>query len=175
MIEPLEGLAVAPPVDLVELERFDRLQRGFPAMYRRIFSDPKAPRTVIVVPSMSLDTQELAKIEGVLHYEERMLCLLMLLKLPRTEVIYVTSMPIDPSIVDYYLHLLPGVPAAHARSRLQMVACHDSSLTPLTQKILERPDVIESVRSAIKFPEAAHMTCFNSTSLERTLAVRLAR
>ena len=174
MIEPLEGLAVAPPVDLVELERFDRLQRGFPAMYRRIFSDPKAPRTVIVVPSMSLDTQELAKIEGVLHYEERMLCLLMLLKLPRTEVIYVTSMPIDPSIVDNYLHLLPGVPAAHARSRLQMVACHDSSLTPLTQKILERPDVIESVRSAIKFPEAAHMTCFNSTSLERTLAVRLA-
>ncbi len=174
MLEPVVDLSAPPAVDLLELERFDRLQRGFPAMYRRIFSDPKAPRTVIVVPSMSLDAHELAKISGVLHYEERMLCLLMLLKLPRTEVIYVTSTPIDPSIVDYYLHLLPGVPAGHARSRLEMVACHDPSLTPLTQKILDRPKVLESIRSAISFPDAAHMTCFNSTPLERTLAVRLA-
>ncbi|MDH3247782.1 MAG: peptide ligase PGM1-related protein [Acidimicrobiia bacterium] len=160
-------------LDLWELERFDRLQRSFPAMYRQVFSDPKAPRTVVVVPSMSLDTAELAKIDGVLHYEERMLCLLMLLKLPRTEVVYVTSRSVDPAIVDYYLHLLPGVPAAHARSRLKMVSCEDSSLTPLTQKVLDRRHVIEAIRTAISYPATAHMTCFNSTPLERTLAVRL--
>jgi hypothetical protein len=160
-------------LDLLELERFDRLQRSFPAMYRQVFSDPKAPRTIVVVPSMSLDTHELAKIEGVLHYEERMLCLLMLLKLPRTEVVYVTSRTVDPAIVDYYLHLLPGIPAAHARSRLKMITCEDSSLTPLTQKVLDRPWVVESIREAISFPGAAHMTCFNSTHLERSLAVRL--
>ena len=162
-----------PSLDLLEIERFDRLQQSFPAMYRQVFSDPKAPRTVVVVPSMSLDTAELAKIDGVLHYEERMLCLLMLLKLPRTEVVYVTSRKVDPAIVDYYLHLLPGVPAAHARGRLKMVSCEDSSLTPLTRKILDRPHVVETIRSAISYPATAHMTCFNSTHLERTLAVRL--
>jgi hypothetical protein len=169
----LPDVADSPAIDLLEIDQFDQLQREFPSMYRRIFSDPKAPRTVIVIPSMSLDTGELAKIQGVLHYEERMLCLLMLLKLPRTEVIYVTSKPVDPAIVDYYLHLLPGVPAAHARRRLVMVACHDDSLTPLTKKILDRPEALETIRSAISFPQAAHMTCFNSTGLERTLAVRL--
>ncbi len=174
VFDPLPLMDAPPSLDLLELERFDRLQRSFPAMYRQVFSDPKAPRTVVVVPSMSLDTAELAKIDGVLHYEERMLCLLMLLKLPRTEVVYVTSLGVDPAIVDYYLHLLPGVPAAHARSRLKMISCEDSSLTPLTQKILDRPHVIETIRSAISFPAVAHMTCFNSTHLERSLAVRLA-
>lgn len=163
----------SPGIDLLEIERFDRLQRSFPAMYRQVFSDPKAPRTVVVVPSMSLDEAELAKIDGVLHYEERMLCLLMLLKLPRTEVVYVTSREVDPAIVDYYLHLLPGVPSAHARSRLKMMSCEDSSLTPLTRKILDRPHLVEAIRAAISYPAAAHMTCFNSTPLERTLAVQL--
>ena len=86
--------------------------------FPEIFDDPKAPRTVLIVPSLSLDQEVMAKVSGVHHYEERMLCLLLLLRLPRTRVIYVTSTPIHEAIVDYYLHLLPGVPAQHARSRL---------------------------------------------------------
>lgn len=142
-------------------------------MYQRVFNDPLVPRTVVVVPSMSLDVTELAKIDGVLHYEERMLCLLMLLRMPRTDLIYVTSMPVDPAIVDYYLHLLPGVPSAHARARLTMLSLDDPSLTPLAAKILGRPEVLEKLRAAIHHPAAAHLTCFNSTPLERSLAVQL--
>jgi hypothetical protein len=41
---------------------------------------------VVVVPSLSLDAEELAKILGVHHYEERMLCILMLLRMPRTHM-----------------------------------------------------------------------------------------
>ena len=40
-------------------------------------------------------------------------------------------------ILDYYLNLLAGVPAAHARARLTMLCCHDASPRPLTQKIIE--------------------------------------
>ena len=173
MFESLPLMEGPPSVDLLELERFDRLQRSSPAMYRQVFSDPKAPRTVVVVPSMSLDIVELAKIDGVLHYEERMLCLLMLLKLPARR--WCTSR------VGRWIRrswtttstCFPGVPAAHARSRLKMVSCEDSSLTPLTQKILDRPHVVEMIRTAVSYPAAAHMTCFNSTHLERTLAVHL--
>ena len=157
-----------------EIEIFARLQAGFPEMYRRVFADPKLPRTVVVIPSLSLEQGELAKIAGVLHYEERLLCLLMLLRMPRTRIVYVTSTAIDLAVVDYYLHLLPGVPSAHARGRLTMLHVDDRSLRPLTAKILSRPDVIERIRSEVdRNPDATHMTCFSSTDLERTLAVRL--
>ncbi len=162
-----------PPGSPEELQAFDRLQQAFPEMYRRIFLDPQQPRTVVVVPSMSLDIRELAKIDGVLHYEERLLCLLMLLRMPRTQLVYVTSLPMDPTVIDYYLHLLPGIPAAHARDRLDLIHCDDPSLTPLSEKILARQEILDSLRRSIRHPAAAHLTCFNSTALERTLAVQL--
>ena len=87
------GMAPAPGSP-EELRVFERLQERLPGLYRRVFSDPREPRTVVVVPSLSLDPEELAKIDGVVHYEERLLCLLMLLRMPRTEILYVTSLPI---------------------------------------------------------------------------------
>ena len=48
-------------------------------------------------------------------YEERFLFLLLLLRQPRLRMVYITSMPIAPAIVEYYLALLPGVIPSHAR------------------------------------------------------------
>ena len=161
------------PGSAEELRRFARIQERLAPMFRRIFPYPRAPRTIVVVPSLSLDAEELEKISGVNHYEERMLCMLMLLRMPRTHLVFVTSQPIATPIVDYYLHLLPGVPLRHARGRLTLLSCYDASKLPLTQKVLERPRLMERIWSAIPDPEAAHITCFNSTPLERTLAVKL--
>jgi hypothetical protein len=145
-----------------------RLARAFQA-----FSDPAAPRTVLIVPSLSLDQEVLARITGVHHHEERMLCLLLLLRLPRTRVIYLSSRPIPEPIIDYYLHLLPGIPAQHARSRLTLLSCYDGSPVALTAKMLERPRLLQRIRETIPDPASAYMTCFNVTQLERTLAVEL--
>ena len=142
-------------------------------MFRNVFSDVLAPRTVVVLPSLSLDGEVLAKITGSNHYEERMLCLLLLLRMPRTRVIYLTSEPIDKSIVDYYLHLLPGIPSRHARERLTLMACHDGGSQPLSAKVLGRPRLLQRIWRAIGDPSSAHMSCFTVTPLERTLAVRL--
>jgi hypothetical protein len=117
--------------------------------------------------------QVMANVSGAHHYEERMLCLLLLLRMPRTQVIYVTSTPIPQTIIDYYLHLLPGIPGLHARRRLTLVSCDDASPVALTRKILERPRVLERLRQAIPDPASAHMTCFTVTELERKLALRL--
>jgi hypothetical protein len=133
----------------------------------------QVPRTIVVIPSLSLDAEELVKISGVHHYEERMLCLLMLLRMPRTRVVYVTSQPIAPTIIDYYLHLLPGIPTSHARQRLTTLSCHDASLVPLTRKILERPRLLQRIRDELAGCQYGHMTCFNATPLERTLALAL--
>lgn len=154
-------------------KQFAQLQQRLTPLVERIFPDHLAPRTVVVVPSLSFDADELAKIAGIHHYEERMLCLLMLLQLPRTHVIYLTSQPIHDTIIDYYLHLLPGIPGKHARRRLTLLDCHDSSTVPLTQKILQRPRLIQRIRECIPDRQAAHITCFNATSLERDLALAL--
>jgi hypothetical protein len=170
--------AAAPPILPVpgspeELRRFAELQRRLAPLFRRAFPDEQAPQTVVVIPSMSLPESELQKLTGASHYEERLLCILMLLRRPRTHLVYVTSQPLAPCIVDYYLHLLPGVPARHARERLTLLSCHDGSPVPLTRKILDRPRLRARIRGAIADPAAAHLTCFNPTALERTLAVQL--
>ena len=54
--------------------------------------------------------------------EERFLFFLLLLRQPRLRMVYVTSQPIDPRVVEYYLSLLPGVIPSHARARLSLVS-----------------------------------------------------
>jgi PGM1 C-terminal domain len=156
-----------------EKQLYRELQKEFLVQYEKVFPDKLAPRTVVIIPSLSLDMEILANVKGAVHYEERMLCLLMLLRMPRTRVIYVTSVPIADSIIDYYLHLLPGITGKHALKRLSMISCFDASVKPLTQKILDRPRVIEQIRELIPDRSSAHLTCFNITPLEKTLAVRL--
>ena len=154
-------------------EKFAKIQQRMAPLFAKVFPNPLAARTIVVVPSLTFDAQELEKISGIHYYEERMLCLLMLLQLPRTNLIFVTSQPIHDAIIDYYLHLLPGIPGYHARRRLTLLSCHDSSSISLTQKILQRPRLLARIRAAIPDPEVAHITCFNTTPLERALAVAL--
>lgn len=153
--------------------RFTKLQAAFAASYPALISDRNAARTVVIVPSLTLDQDVMDRVTGAHHYEERMLCLLLLLGLPRTNIVFVTSTPIAEPIIDYYLHLLPGIPAQHARRRLLLLSCHDASRAPLTAKVLARPRLVRRIVEAIPDPASAHMTCFTVTKLERELAVAL--
>ena len=155
-----------------EAEAWRALVARVPGLFRTL-SDERVPQTVVIVPSLSMDPRELVKIQGVHHYEERMLVNLMLLQQPRTKLVYVTSQMLHPIVVDYYLSMLPGVPTAHARDRLVMLDCNDASSRPLSEKILARPRLLGRIREEIAKSEHAHMVCFNSTPAERTLAVRL--
>jgi len=156
-----------------ENDIFSGIQEKFIDQFENAFPDKLAPKAVIIIPSLTLDQEILSKVKGVVHYEERLLCMLMLLRMPRTLVIYLSSTTIDPVIVDYYLHLLPGITGYHAMQRLTLLSCYDASPKSLTEKILERPRLIERIRQSIPSGYAAHMACFNVTSYERTLAVRL--
>jgi hypothetical protein len=102
-----------------------------------------------------------------------MLCMLMLLRMPETSVTFVTSEPVAPAIIDYYLHLLPGIPSHHSRRRLTLLSCYDGSMRALTSKILERPRLIQRIRDSMPDPALAHMTCYNATAAERSLALEL--
>src|SRR3954467_15372250 len=78
-----------------ERNTFNDIQNTFISQFEKIFPDKLAPRTVVILPSLTLDTEILSKVKGAIHYEERMLSLLMLLRMPLTRIIYITSMPIS--------------------------------------------------------------------------------
>jgi hypothetical protein len=82
------------------------------------------PNTSVVVPSLTLDQEELRKIAGAVYYEERLLFLLIRLRNPKARVVFVTSTPLHPLILEYYFELLAGIPASHARSRLTVLCAH---------------------------------------------------
>ena len=106
-------------------------------------------------------------------YEERFLFLLVLLRQPRLRMVYVTSMPIAPEIIEYYLALLPGVIPSHARARLSLVAVHDASPRSLSEKLLERPRLLGRIAAMIPNPERSHLVPYNTTELERDVALSL--
>ena len=93
----------------------------------------------MVVPSISLERTTASSGTVTQAMEERALFLLLLLRQPRLRMVYVTSLPVADSIVEYYLGLLAGVIPRHARQRLTMVSVGDAGPESLSAKLLARP------------------------------------
>jgi hypothetical protein len=124
------------------------------------------------VPSRTIDRWHEPPAEAQ-AYEERMLSGLFELRDPRVRIIYVSSLPIAPAIIDYYLSLLPRRRRRHARRRLSLIALGDASPRPLAQKLLERPDVLERMRREVPEGALAQLVTYNTAHAERDLALAL--
>ena len=175
-------ITTAPPPPLVRhklselsdaqrYEAYDRLQEAMPdvwAAMRRQLDD----ESVVVVPSVSLE-RTTASGTLVQAMEERALFLLLLLRQPRLQMIYVTSLPVTESVVDYYLGLLPGVIPSHARARLTLVSVGDAGPGSLSAKLLARPRLLREIRELIPNPDHSHLVPYNTTHLERDVALSL--
>jgi hypothetical protein len=150
---------------------FAALQAKLVPLWRSMQAMTADAQTIVCVPSLSVD----AGVSGVRQQalEERFLFLLLLLRQPRARLIYVTGQAIHPDVVDYYLDLLPGVFAGHARKRLFLVSPLDGSAMTLTEKLLARPALIAHIRSLIPDPSRAHLVPYATTEAERDLAIQL--
>ncbi|MEU4605790.1 peptide ligase PGM1-related protein [Kribbella sp. NPDC023972] len=153
--------------------RFDQLQERMAGVWeamRMNYDD----ESVVVVPSITLDKTQAAGTGTMMQaYEERFLFLLILLREPRLRMVYVTSMPIAPEIVEYYLALLPGVIPSHARARLSLIAVNDASPVALSEKLLARPRLLRRIGALIPNPMRSHLVPYNTTELERDVAISL--
>src|SRR6266540_3991408 len=156
-------------------DEFARLQGGladvWPALTLR--SRAAMPRTNVVVHSLSNDPP--AHLAPVLPaYEERFLCLVLgLLRTPESRVVYVTSLPVLPRIVDYWLGLVPGLDSVDARRRLSLVSLGDGTIEPLSAKLLSRPHTLDRIRRDVVFPRLGVIVPFVVTDLEVELALTL--
>jgi hypothetical protein len=155
--------------EFVELQK--RLRALWPSVTLRSIGDVE--RTVVVVHSISMDVPD-QLIPVFPAYEERFLCLVLsLLRSRNSRVIYVTSQPILPRLIDYYFGLVPELDTPEARSRFAVVSLVDGRNLPLTRKLLARPGAIERIRTLIGKPEVAMVLPFATSDDEVELAVRL--
>ena len=127
--------------------------------------------TVVVIPSLSFNEAELRKITGAIYYEERLLFSVLWLRRPDLRLVYVTSLPVDPAIVDYYLRFAPD--PVDARRRLRMISVDDPGSQPLSEKLLRHPETIEEIRAHAGNPDDAYLLPFNVTIAERALSEAL--
>ena len=107
-------MAASGPTSNDEAERyarFERLQQRMPGVWDAMARDLEG-ESVVVLPSMSIDLAGELGAAVTQAYEERLLFLLLLLRQPRLRMVYVTSLPVAPAIVEYYLGA-----AARASSR----------------------------------------------------------
>ena len=89
-------------------------------------------------------------------------------------MVYVTSMPIAGGIVEYYLALLPGVIPSHARARLHLVSVGDGSAAAAEREAARAAAAAApGSRRWSPTPTHAHLVPYNTTELERDVALSL--
>lgn len=129
-----------------------------------------ASGTIVVVPSISTSAAELRRTPAAVHLEERLLFTLLLLRHRQLRVVYVSSLPLDPAVVDYILRFVDD---PTVRRRLALVSLGDGTPRALTEKLLERPEALERLRRLSGGPEEAYLVCYKVTPAEHALAARL--
>lgn len=157
--------------DVHDQAAYDTLQRKLVPLWKSLQNINTDPQTIVVIPSAEFDV-DLGPTE-LQAIEERFLFFLLLLRQPRARLIYVTGQAIHPDIVDYYLDLMPGVVSSHARKRLFLLSPMEATGRPLTDKILDRPRLIEKIKALIIDPDRAHLVPYWATWKDREVAMRL--
>jgi hypothetical protein len=148
----------------------DRLRSAWPSLTWRPVGD--VPRTIVVMQSISAFLPP--RWQPLLPaYEERFLCYLLGTASPGTRVVYVTSMPIHPRLVDYWMGLVPDLDTPANRDRLTFVPVVDARTVPLTRKVLEHPGVVNRIREAVVDPRYAVTVAHTVTADDVEVARRL--
>jgi hypothetical protein len=155
----------------VSLASFEDLQKGFDGRFADKGFAAIESGTMVVLPSITFPSVELKKIAGIVFYEERLLCLTLLLRNEELRIVYVTSMPVEQAIVDYYLRWLPDVPTA--RDRLTFVELGDPEPRALSEKLRDNPRALDVLKGRIDDNCDAFIVPFNMTSAERSAAEAL--
>ena len=167
LVRALPGPTAHPAAEAWRRERFARLQQRLAAATAR---KRGSRRSVVVLPSRSVDRWHEPAAE-TRSYEERLLSFVLDLHDPDLELTYLTSLPVAQRTIDYYLSLLPPSRRRSARRRLRLVSLGDDGHRPLSEKLLERPRLLEQIQRTLGDAKVAYLMPYNSTALERDIAL----
>lgn len=151
-----------------------RLQEGLGEAWLANLPGAHVDHVVLVMPSHSVAESLLA------HYGPRLRALehrylvayLLLHRLPTCEMVFLCSQAPDPKVLEYFevLAASDGRPSAAARFRTLVV--DDGTFRPLSAKLLDRPDVLDELRSCGR-GRPVLLQPWNVTELEVEVALRV--
>ena len=154
--------------------RFEQLQR------ERLLEAWRADRpgstvrhVVIALPSFSLERSVLEHYGARLPpLEHRYLYGILRATDPHTRVVFLSSAPVVPAVLDGYLALVPPELRPKVLERTMLASPDDLDPRPLAEKLLDAPDLLDDVRRFIG-DDPAVLEPWNVTDAERDLAVAL--
>ncbi|MEZ5166104.1 MAG: hypothetical protein R2695_06300 [Acidimicrobiales bacterium] len=126
------------------------------------------------MPSYSLGESLLS------HYADRIAALehrylvsvLLLGRIPDCELVFVCSQEPEPEVIQHYVDCLPEPVRASVRARLHTIVVDDGSPSPIAEKLLSRPDLIEQMRRFVA-SRPGFVEPWNVTEAEVEVARRL--
>ena len=148
-------------------QRFAELQQRLAGAVAAADAD-REQSAIVVVPSRRVDKWHESPAE-TRAYEERLLCMTLLLRRPNLHLVYVTSEPVAPALVEHWLSLVPS----GARARLTLLSANDPSARPLAGKLLARPLLLHRIRRALPDRELAHLVPYSPVAADCELALAL--
>jgi hypothetical protein len=171
IVRPVSTAPTAHPApEVIPAVRFAALQRRMKTV--DLATRRRLPgRSLVVVPSRSPERDEPAA--RVQAYEERLLCVLQMLRDESLSIVYITSSKVATATVDYHLSLLPARLRWSARRRLTLLSADDASRRSLSAKILAQPALLDEIRAAIPDAAMAQLVPYDTTAHERDLALTL--
>ncbi len=109
------------------------------------------PHVMVALPSYNIPDSLLQ------HYADRigplehryLTAMPLLARLPDCELVLVCSTAPEAEVVDYYVSLLPEDARARVRDRFHVLAVDDATPRGVSAKLLERPDLLDRLRSIV--------------------------
>jgi hypothetical protein len=133
------------------MRAFDELQSRLGEALAANQAGSGVDHALIALPSFSVGESLLSHyVERIPGLEHRyLLAILMLHRIESCDFAFISCSAPDPEVVDYYLSLLPADQRDSARRRLRIVEVPDRSGRAVAAKLLDRPDLIDELRTWI--------------------------
>ncbi len=155
-------------------ERFSALQADLGTAWLANLPGTDTEHVLIVLPSHSAAETLIA------HYGPRVRALehrylvayLMLHRVRHCEMVFLCTQEPDREVIEYYDSLIADAMGTTALERFRVVVVDDGSPRPVSAKLLDRPDLLESVRRE-RAGRVAFIQPWNVTDLEVRVALEL--
>lgn len=133
------------------MQSFDDLQGRLGEALAANQAGSGVDHVLIALPSFSVGESLLSHyVERIPALEHRyLLAMLMLYRIEPCEFVFISCSAPDPDVVEYYLSLLPADQRESARRRMRMVEVPDRTGRAVAAKLLDRPDLMDELRTWI--------------------------
>jgi hypothetical protein len=133
------------------VKTFAELQAGFGPIWELNRPGQTAPHAVIAFPSFALGETILA------HYATRLaalehrylLAMFMMNRMPNCRFVYLSTEEPATEVLDYYFSLFPPEKREDLRRQFVAITLPDHTARSVADKLLDRPDVMDQLRTAI--------------------------